>query len=65
MKQASIEQSKWITSTRSDRFEGDVLQRSHELPVVVDFWLPGVHLVEHWLPSWRSWQKNTRDAFSS
>lgn len=30
----------WITSTTSARFEQDVIERSYNLPVVVDFWAP-------------------------
>lgn len=32
--------SPWITETTAATFEADVIQRSYELPVVIDFWAP-------------------------
>ncbi len=32
--------SAWIVETRADRFQEDVLDRSKQVPVVVDFWAP-------------------------
>ncbi len=34
------EQSPWIIQTNATRFQTDVLDRSKEVPVVVDFWAP-------------------------
>jgi putative thioredoxin len=31
---------KWVIDATSDTFQADVIDRSHELPVVVDFWAP-------------------------
>jgi putative thioredoxin len=32
--------SKWVIDAASDTFQSTVIDRSHELPVVVDFWAP-------------------------
>ncbi len=37
------EKSPWIVETTAERFEEDVIQRSHSLPVVVDFWAAWCH----------------------
>ena len=34
------ESSEWIMDTTTDTFEADVMQRSQEVPIVVDFWAP-------------------------
>ncbi|MBT4864091.1 MAG: tetratricopeptide repeat protein [Planctomycetaceae bacterium] len=34
------DQSQWIIETTTERFEADVIERSAQLPVVVDFWAP-------------------------
>ncbi|GAB4130459.1 thioredoxin [Thermopirellula anaerolimosa] len=34
------EQSPWIVETNAARFQADVLERSKQVPVVVDFWAP-------------------------
>ncbi len=34
------ESSEWIMETTTDTFEADVLQRSQQVPIVVDFWAP-------------------------
>ncbi|NMC20573.1 MAG: thioredoxin [Thermogutta sp.] len=37
---AMAEQSPWIVKTNAARFQADVLERSKQVPVVVDFWAP-------------------------
>ena len=32
--------SQWVIDATSDTFQTDVIDRSHELPVVIDFWAP-------------------------
>lgn len=38
MSDTSKPESTWIIETDDDSFDRDVIERSHELPVVVDFW---------------------------
>lgn len=35
-----MEQSRWLINVEQSSFAQDVLERSHELPVLVDFWAP-------------------------
>ena len=34
------ENSAWVSDTTTEKFEADVIQKSAEVPVIVDFWAP-------------------------